>query len=178
MAKSPAAGKKGMARNVGLLKEQLTSGKPYGRSVNSRGTTNDGKMTPAMTEDAGKSVQEDVSKVKKALGTRNSSENEGIKDGRKLSGLRAGSRLLGRAGLVGAAAEAGMAAGEAFDEENERRQAVRKAKAAKGRSDAEKSNESVRWTGVPTKVPGMKKGGLVRGCGIAKRGFGKAMKGK
>lgn len=27
-------------------------------------------------------------------------------------------------------------------------------------------------------APGMKKGGLVRGCGIAKRGFGKAMKGK
>lgn len=25
-------------------------------------------------------------------------------------------------------------------------------------------------------APGMKKGGLVRGCGIAKRGFGKAMK--
>lgn len=25
---------------------------------------------------------------------------------------------------------------------------------------------------------GMKKGGMVRGCGIAKRGFGKAMKGK
>lgn len=175
---SPASGKKGAARNVALVKEQLTAGKPYGRSVNSRGTTNDGKMMPAMTEDFDKSMKEDVSKVKKALGTRGSTEAEGIKDSRKLAGMRAASRIAGRGGLVGLAAEAATAAGEAFNEENERRQAVRREKAAKGRADADASNESVRWTGVPTKVPGMKKGGLVRGCGIAKRGFGKAMKGK
>lgn len=168
-----------MARNVGLLKEQLTAGKPYGRSVNSRGTTNDGKMMPAMAEDTAKSMREDVDKVKKAVGTRNSSENEGIKDGRKLAGIRAGSRILGRAGLVGAAGEAAIAAGEAFNEENARREAIRRERAAKGRADADASNESMSYTGVPTKVPGMKKGGLVRGCGIAKRGFGKAMsKGK
>lgn len=164
---SPAAGKKGMARNIALVKEQLTAGEPYGKDVNSRGTTNDGRLTPSFKEDTPKAVREDVEKIKKGLN--GPAKNEGIRDSQKLSGMRAGSRMGFRGiGLAGAG-EIGAYLGDKIKEAND-------ADIARRREAEDMQREAAKY-GVRGIEQAFKKGGAVKKSSTKMRGVGIAQKG-
>lgn len=126
--KSPAAGKKGMARNVGLAKENTKAiPKDRGNRVTKKdGTTSSFRNSPALKEDVAKSVKKDAKQIKKAVTGKG---NAGVRDVQKLNGLRASSRMVGRgSGLLGAAS-VGKAIGtelkKKMDKDNAKRRKAR-----------------------------------------------------
>ena len=74
------------------------------------------ERVPGMTDDVVKRSVEDVQKVRKGMNVDSSSLKGGAREAVREAGSRAGSRLVGRAGLAGAALQGGYEAGRAIDE--------------------------------------------------------------
>jgi len=115
---SPAKGQFGNKRNAMLVVEQASAvPKDRGAPMTKKGTTNAFRLTPALNENVKSEVKKDFSRVKKALKSgEKSSLPVGARDTQKLAGIRAASRLIGRANLVTGAATTGVAIGKRINE--------------------------------------------------------------
>jgi hypothetical protein len=158
---------------------------------------------PKLTDDVVKSAKEDVAKAKKGRDVDSSRLAGGAKEAVREAGARASNRNMGRAGAAGAALQGGYEAGRALDEATgvgkklvdksglgrmaekaaNARDKVELSQNAKDRLEDEDVDSTIRGVMARQKAgefnpenansSAMKKGGSVRGWGIA-RGARKA----